>query len=572
MFRGLVLAIALLTTSQSAAAQVLSVLHIKVVIVDTNGQAMPVPRYRLQISDNPASAPPRRVITSLEGVVDVRLPPGNYTVESERPFAPGGNNGKSYQWTMVVDVAVGRDSTLELNSNNAEVGSAADSPEAVASPTVADPSSLLARWQDSLAAIWTATTHGSGFLIDSNGLIAADQQVIGAATSVEVQLSPAIKVSGTVVASDVMRGIALVRINPSIALTGKVLPLECDQTPAPLAVGQEIIALEAPLARQRGTRAGSIESALANVIDTDLVSSASGSGGPVFAADGRLIGLTTLAPEREAQRLHRTRIVRIRRLCEFITSAAEKIKNTPPPSATPLPVESLRAFPSSSAGVGAGGRPGLPPLYRMATADFDIAFITPVQLIAHRDSGDLGAARAVSALGAAQPLIGFSNWTEYVEGTPPVLLIRVTPKFAEGFWTKVARGVAMTQGVAIPSIKRPKGDFGRMRALCGDNEIVPVHPFKIEHRLSDKETLVEGLYAFDPGALTPACATVRLELFSEKDARTPDTLVVDPKVIQQLWQDFAPLRSGTQVSFAGSKDPASETSPGSFLPPLDART
>src|SRR5688572_7565595 len=194
MFRRLVLAIVVLLTAPIVAGQVLSVLRIKVVIVDSKGQAMPVPRYRLQISDNPASAPPRRVITSLEGIVDVRLPPGNYTVESEHPFAPGGKDAKSYQWTMVVDVVIGRDVTLELNSGNAEVGSAADSPDAVAAPTVADPSSLLARWQDSLVAIWTATTHGSGFLIDSDGLIAADQQVIGAAASVEVQLSPTVKV------------------------------------------------------------------------------------------------------------------------------------------------------------------------------------------------------------------------------------------------------------------------------------------------------------------------------------------------------------------------------------------
>lgn len=550
MFRRLVLAIVVLLTAPIVAGQVLSVLRIKVVIVDGNGQAMPVPHYRLQISDNPASAPPRRVITSLEGVVEVRLPPGTYTVESERPFAPGGpggKDGKSYQWTMVVDVAIGRDTTLELNNSNAEVGSATDSPDAVAAPTVTDPSSLLARWQDSLVAIWTATTHGSGFLIASDGLIAADQQVIGAAASVEVQLSPTVKVQGSVVASDVVRGIALVRIHPSIALAGKVLPLECDQAPVPLTAGQEITALEAPLARLRGTRAGSIESVLANVIDTDLVSSASGSGGPAFAADGRLIGLTTLVPERDDQRLNRTRVVRVRRVCELITSAAEKIKNTPPPAGTQLPVESLRAFPLIPAGVAAGGRAGLPPLYRMATADFDVAFITPVQLIASRDadaSFSPGATRATNALGAAQPLIGFSNWTEYVEATPPVLLIRVTPKFAEGFWIKVARGVAMTQGVAIPSIKRPKGNFGRLRALCGDSEIVPVHPFRLEHRLSDKETLVEGLYAFDPGALTPACASVRLELFSEKDARTPDTLIVDAKVIQQVWEDFAAHRGG----------------------------
>ena len=40
----------------------------------------------LLISDNPATGAPRRVVTSLEGTVDVRLRPGNYTVESDEPL------------------------------------------------------------------------------------------------------------------------------------------------------------------------------------------------------------------------------------------------------------------------------------------------------------------------------------------------------------------------------------------------------------------------------------------------------------------------------------------------------
>ncbi|MET1083407.1 MAG: hypothetical protein ABWY12_10225, partial [Burkholderiales bacterium] len=59
-----------------------SILHIRVVVVDAEGKAMPVPRHALLISDNPTSAPPRRVVTTLDGTADVRLRPGNYTVES----------------------------------------------------------------------------------------------------------------------------------------------------------------------------------------------------------------------------------------------------------------------------------------------------------------------------------------------------------------------------------------------------------------------------------------------------------------------------------------------------------
>jgi S1-C subfamily serine protease len=551
MFRGLVLAVLFLVSVRADAVQPVGVLHIKVVVAGSDRQATPVPRHVLLISDNPASAPPRRVLTSLDGSVDVRLAPGNYTVESDRPVA---FEGKAYQWTQMVDIVSGRDAVLELTADNAELVPITSDATSATAPREADPSSLLARWQDSVVAIWTATTHGSGFVIDANGLIATDQQVIGAATSVEVQLTAALKVTGTVMASDAMRGVALIRIDPSIAASAKALPLECDKAPEPLTKDQEIAALEAPLGRPRGTSSGSVNSALANVIDTDLVPSTGGAGGPAFAPNGRLIGLTTMVSERDAQRDARGRIVRVGRVCELVASVAQKIKDTPPPSATHLPVESVRGLPSEA-------KPSSPqalkpsgsasrPLYRMTTSGFDIAIITPVQLLASQarfgriDGSERGgSARAPSADEIAERLLtDFGNWSEYVAATPPVLLIRVTPKLVEGFWTKVARGAASTQGMAIPPIKSLKPDFARMRAHCGEAEITPVHPFKIEHRVSDNDTLVEGLYAFDPGALAPECASVKLQLYSEKEPQKADVLIVDAKVIQAIWDDFAPLR------------------------------
>ena len=103
-----------------------------------------------------------------------------------------------------------------------------------------------------------------------------------------------------------------------------------------------------------------------------------------------------------------------------------------------------------------------------------------------------------------RPLMDFSNWSEYVDDFPPVLLVRVTPRLVEGFWTTVARGAARTQGVALPPIKHFKSGFSRMRAFCGDAEVTPIHPFKLEQRVSESEAIYEGLYAFDPGALGAA--------------------------------------------------------------------
>jgi len=119
----------------------------------------------------------------------------------------------------------------------------------------------------------------------------------------------------------------------------------------------------------------------------------------------------------------------------------------------------------------------------------------------------------------------------------------VTPKLVEGFWTKVARGAAQTQGMALPPMKHFKSGFSRMRAFCGDAEVTPIHPFKLEQRVSESDAIYEGLYVFDPGALGPPCGVVKLVLYSDKETEKGDTLVVEAKVVQQIWQDFAPYRA-----------------------------
>src|SRR2546426_10504749 len=116
MLRGLVVLATLSSViPRAAAGQTPSVLHIRVMLMDADRKATPVPRHALLISDNPSSAPPRRIVTSLDGTADVRLRPGNYTVESDVPVA---FDGKRYEWTQTLDIVAGRDTLLELTADN----------------------------------------------------------------------------------------------------------------------------------------------------------------------------------------------------------------------------------------------------------------------------------------------------------------------------------------------------------------------------------------------------------------------------------------------------------------------
>jgi hypothetical protein len=235
-----------------------------------------------------------------------------------------------------------------------------------------------------------------------------------------------------------------------------------------------------------------------------------------------------------------------------LESAQQKMKGASPPSAALLPVEPTRPFPAAALQEAAARRSGSLNPYRVSSPDtFDIAFITPVltygaALESKSKQPLVRGNNPMRALDAEQArlrtLTDFSNWSAYLEEHPPVVLVRVTPKLVEGFWTTVGRVAARTQGVAIPPIKRFQSGFSRLRAFCGDTEVAPIHPFKLEQRVSETEAIYEGLYVFDPAAFGPHCKTVKLVMYSEKEPQKAYTRVVEPAVVQQVWEDFAAYR------------------------------
>ncbi len=548
MIRALVLATILSAIPRTAAVQVVSVLHIKVILVDAEGRATPVPRHALLVSDNPATMTPRRIVTALDGTVDVRLRPGNYTVESDQPVA---FHGKTYQWTQTLDIVAGRDAVLELTADNAEVEAVTAATTTSGAPLEADPWLRLPQWEDSVVALWTPTTHASGFVIDANGLIATSQRAIGSATSVEVQLTRDVKVAGSVVVADRARDVAVLRIDSKALASARPVPLECAESMPTVADGQQIFTISVPLRQQKGITTGAVSRQGAHALVSDLTLASGSAGGPVFTAGGVVVGITSVGDDKGERSRGDTPIVRIGDVCDVVAGAEKRLKDAAPPAGTHLPVEPVQPIPVDALEEAAKGRAGSLSPYQMSASDFDVAFITPVMIYGAQHQSEQAGRRERprvplgpdAAYALMRPLMDFSNWSEYVADFPPVLLIRVTPKLVEGFWTKVARGAAETQGVVLPPIKRFASGFSRMRAFCGDAEVTPIHPFQIEQRISESDAIHAGLYVFDPDAIGPACASVKLVLYSEKDPDKGEIRLVDAKVVQQIWRDFALYRA-----------------------------
>lgn len=519
------------------------VLRVSVVLTGEGNVATPVRRHLLLISDNPSSAPPRRVFTGADGTVDVRLSPGNYTVESDQPVV---FEGRTFQWIQTVDLVAGRETSLALTAANADT---VTPPPSAPAPSNAEPgedrASIAARWQESVVAIWSPRSHASGVVVDGAGLVVTNHQGVGADTAVEVQFSPTRKVRGLVVATDAERDLAVVRIDPAVAAAVPVVPLGCGQPTAAPNVGDEIIGLEAPLRQPKGAISGAVTRVATRIIESDLLPGTGGSGGPVFSARGEFLGILSEGDARMRRNAADVRVVRAAGVCEVVARAQGALATTAVPPATLLPVEPAKAYPTAALGDGATLLARRPPV-QATSSGFDVTFLTPVHVHGGREQRLATSGRSMPAGAAflrARLATEFANWDDYVAEVPPVLFIRVTPKMVESVWMKIARGAAYTQGMALPAIKRPSSGFSSMTVWCGDREVTPIHPFVLGIEVSDTDTVSEGLYAFAPDAISPACGAVRLDLRSQKEPAKADVVTVDPKVLEQIWADFAVYRA-----------------------------
>ncbi len=172
-------------------------------------------------------------------------------------------------------------------------------------------------------------------MIGANGLIATNQRVIGTATSVEVQLTPAVKVAANILEADSERDVAILWIDPDLTASMRPLALGCEQaTKSRVVDDQEIVTIGAPLREAKGTQYGTVIRVSAHTIASDLVLPTGSSGGPVFAPGGGVVGITSPVDERLEPRRGSARVVRVRNVCNVVASAEKKMKDAARPNGT----------------------------------------------------------------------------------------------------------------------------------------------------------------------------------------------------------------------------------------------
>lgn len=518
--RSLFSAIVALLLTASVSAQETGVLRITVALTDASGSAIPIPRAQLLISDNPTTQEPRRVRTGANGVVEITLPAGNYTVESDIPVTFG---GRTFMWTQMLDVAAGRDTVLTLTTANADADVAPAGTTGRNAATHADGAAILNTWQGSIAEIWSPTRHATGFVVDARGLIATHDRTLGDATDVEVEFGTSAtdraKMPGRVIASDRTQGVTLVWVDPGAIRARRPIAPVCTAATPTVSHQEKVVALVAPMLEPKNAINGSASHADAQAFRVDWRLDSGTAGGPVFTADGTAIGIAVGEDDDERARRTESYVIPLRNACSVIAAAEQKMPGAKPPAAAALRTEAgLPRTRAATIGDAKKTSRLQPPL--ISASDFDITLVTPSMITGDQNTWS--------------PRTFFANWAAYVANAPQVLFVRVSPQFEESIWKMIARGAAATQGVMLPPLRSFNANFLRMRAFCDGVEVTPIHRLIIEMPIQGRAPIREGLYVFAQTDFGTHCAAVRFELFSEKSPNKADSRTIDPTMFAKI--------------------------------------
>jgi len=563
---------------------------IRAAVVGTDLTVRPVPQMDLFIIGPHGDT--TRTSTDLDGSADGSFKDGVYRIESAHSVTIG---NQRYRWAFYQTFSKDM-RPIELTQRNAIIDTiAAAAPAATATPTgaattgtptpttadsaqpansvgptdsAASPKTpakpvrhenvereIFAKYKSGVFTVFGAG-RGTGFLVDSTGLVVTNAHLVKGADEVRVQIDSATKVYAKPLVSDDDKDVAVLAINMSHCGACAVLPLfDSSKSTAP-AAGDRVLALGSPLNRLSVLSIGIVSSADDHAIVSDAGVNWLNTGGPLINLDGYVIALNST---RESQ------------LALSDVSAGPRVASSTPASSVADAVQRAR---TALASLGAAAPtdsllPVLPPdpfpkapidavsalprldvdVYRTGGGPFRVLVMTPQVMAWRQAQADkaLAARKHDDPRKAAQwrridPIEGWRDWRDYLDDRRAVVVVNVMP-----------------EGAAFPFYEADKlqnfdgGNFKSMVITRDGVPIVPVEKVRIpavlnvdEMRASGRQVPMQGIYVyrirdFAPRAVgTTAAYAVRIVDAAQPDK--PVSIPIQPAMIEQLWKDFTPYR------------------------------
>jgi hypothetical protein len=513
---------------------------VRVLLVDKDLNQKPVPFYIIDFRSQGSADTPTELKTDLDGKAERQLAPGRYSISTPKPVELG---GKRYTWNMEIQIG-GTEQHLDLTNDNAKIEdsapSAASPGENKSSPGAANGelTTLFDKLKNSVVAIHSESRNGSGFLVDSTGLVVTNNHVVNSSTYLAVQFDDKRKVPARLIASNADKDVAVIWFDPAAFREGVVAPLLVNDAASHLVVGQRVFTIGNPLGREKALTTGVVSKIEKDSINSDININPGNSGGPLFTYDGQVAGITT------AELRNLASIVPVEIVRPMVEQARKDIVGATPPRPVLLPVEPTDFFPADALREVLKQEKLDTKAYSLDAGEFHVWFMTPPTSYYLRHEEEMAAARKAAKRSGGDEATAKppSSALEDAQDYRPVLVVRVRPKF--GVLFKV----------------RFKNGFVRMRLLCGGQELTPIIPGRAEFDLVDQrgrkvDTTFQGIYEYPADAVAPACGNMVLEIYSEKDPNTPVSRPIDAATVDRIWADFDAFRRAHPASAPAAVKP-----------------
>jgi hypothetical protein len=438
---------------------------------------------------------------------------------------------------------------------------------------ISEESLLFRRLRGGVVTVFGDEGQGSGFLVDSAGIILTNDHVVGTSKYIRVKLDDSTRVEAVLLTSDPKKDVAALLINPDVAHGRTVLPLA---TPSDtmLVEGEKVLALGSPLHQEAAMTTGIVSKVQPTAIISDVNLNHGNSGGPLVNMDGEVVGINTFGDLSAQGGPGISGSINIAEATSVLHIAHINLATTPAPSARRLALPPRTAFPldslQSAVQVDDFNSQPYDVTAIAPTGKFEVAVSTPVFQAWREHRFEVELAKNVhrreqqgnaGVPSTFDPLRDMREWMRYTgHDYVPVVTFQITPKSGEtgaSVFGNLLGAALVGPGYRGTHVVAFRSDFKDIRVMRDSVDIEDVGRARVMVPLAfahstwsadyvGRDMARVGIWQCSADCFRPEAngktPSIEVAITSVENPEKPTRFRLPEETIRRIWRDFSAYR------------------------------